>query len=180
LPVANFFADPSCAIIGLETIISGIDNHSLRSCDAVILACNTAHILAEHIVRRTGIKLHSLIEQVEKDIKLRNITKLGVVASPVTIKKKLFNIAGVELIAPTNAEQNQLERIIGEIIDGKNPVDATAEIESVIENLFSRGAQSVVLGCTELELSLRNNMDSKLIRPLNSSVGAIFAKLVYN
>ncbi|MDB5182953.1 MAG: amino acid racemase [Candidatus Saccharibacteria bacterium] len=180
LPVTNFFANPEHAQKGVATIFSGIEKHSLATCDDVIIACNTAHILAEEITDKTRIKLRSLIERTHKEIVVRGHKRVGIIASPTTLKKRLFAFSGVDLVLPTTKEINTLERIIGEVINGKSTSEVKEEVEEIVSRLFSLGVDAVILGCTELEMILRDSKHTDLIKPLNLTIKSIFEGTIEN
>lgn len=160
--------------MALRTINNEVKRHSLASCDHVILVCNTAHLLADGIVAETNINLSSLIEQVRSDVQKRGVKRLGLVASPTSIEAELFKFKGVELIAPTPTQTKILKRIIGEVIDGSDPRLHAKELKGIISTLLIRGATDVLLGCTELELVMRDTENKRFIKPLEQTISSLF------
>ena len=90
LPVDDFSSDTNKKSAARRLIIQSVKRHQLVKCDEVILACNTAHIIAAEVQGATGIVLNSLIENVQTEIRQKGFKKIGIVASPTTIKLSLF------------------------------------------------------------------------------------------
>jgi aspartate racemase len=64
-----------------------------------------------------------------------------------------FAAAGLELLRPEAAECHEINRIImDELVYGAHKPESTAYLRRVIAGLKARGAEAVVLGCTELPL----------------------------
>lgn len=148
--------------------------HRLQDCDAVILACNTAHIIAPELEKKTHVPLKSLIFTTKQTVASLGFTKVGLVASPTSIKLGLFETENTQLILPNVHQLTQLASMIHGVISGKPPNLYTPELEEIITALFKQGAQSVVVGCTELELIMAKSNVERLIRPLELTIAKIF------
>ncbi len=109
----------------------------------------------------------SLIEIIQTEIKQKGIEKLGVVASPTSIRIGLFNRKGTDIIAPHHSQITTIENAIAAIINGDSPARHQESIDNIINSLFGRGATHVLLGCTELELIKQDSRDKRLIKPLH-------------
>jgi aspartate/glutamate racemase len=60
---------------------------------------------------------------------------------------------GLEIVLPEPADQPEVNRIIyDELVHGKVLDRSRRTVVSLLDGLWDRGAQGVVLGCTELEL----------------------------
>ncbi len=177
MPVENFFADRSKEHEGLTTLMRASLLHSLEKCDEVIIACNTAHIHAEKIVDSTGINLTSIVDEALFAINKLGIKNLGIVASPTSLKVELFKLREIKIIKPLPHHKKLLEEIIGDIIDGDDPLNRAVDVKHIITSLFEQGATHVLLGCTELELVMSKSSDERLIRPLEITIKNLLERI---
>ena len=78
------------------------------------------------------------------------------------MRERLEQQFGLQVLVPDEAERAQLHRIIYEELCVGQISDASRKIyQQAIESLAARGAQAVVLGCTEIGL---------LIKPADSAL----------
>jgi aspartate racemase len=74
---------------------------------------------------------------------------------------------GIEVLVPQVHEQRLLDRIIRtELIRGNYPLGSRASVMDIIASMAGRGAEAVILGCTELPLLLR---DAEAVLPVLDS-----------
>lgn len=129
--------------------------------DFVILACNVWHIAADRFMEDVKIPLLHILDPTGDAIREKKLTKVALVGSKGTMASEFFvNQAkkrfGVDVIVP--AVQEQL--IIGDIIVNELSKDiftdrSRAAYLKVFESLRRRGAEGVVLGCTEIPLLVK-------------------------
>jgi len=136
----------------------------------VILACNTAHLFADELVLRTGMPLSSLVSNTESKVREMGIKKLGIISSPTSMRFGVFNFDDVELVRPTPPQMRKLETVIEGVIAGQHPGSHIETLRHITDDLLERGAEAIVLGCTELELVLKDADDHRFITPLRNTV----------
>ena len=99
-----------------------------------------------------------MIELVAKKCVQRGFNKVGLLGTPVLIKSGLYEQElkknEVELVLPTDNEVKIADSIIRDVLAGQKSVDKKQEYIGALNDLFSRGAQSIILGCTELPLAI--------------------------
>ncbi|KKQ33678.1 MAG: Aspartate racemase [Candidatus Nomurabacteria bacterium GW2011_GWA1_37_20] len=136
----------------------------------LVIACNTAHILIEELQSVSKIPFISMINEVAKQVNRDRINKVGLMATPSTIKyalyQKALKIKGVNTIIPKRKEQALLEKIIRNVLRGKIAEQDRQKLVSVSDSLKQRGAQAIILGCTELPLIF----PEKYVLPVYNSV----------
>lgn len=173
LPIEDFSRNAELSNKALEQIVAGINLHNFQVFDNVILACNTAHILTDEIVKRTNIKLKSLIKISQDEIRNRNVSCVGVVCSPVSHKINLHNFDNCFVIKPNKEQSLIVANIIHSLIAGVDIEILREKLIPIVNKLFYNGAEAVVLGCTELEMIMHGNKDVRLIMPLDLVVSSI-------
>ena len=137
----------------------------------MVIACNTAHLLLPELEKQSGRAFVSLIGTTINAARARHIQKVGLMASPTTLKTKLYANAlaaeGIDILVPTTKEQQVIERVIRSVIAGKNPKGSTMVLQHIVRHMQLQGAQSVILGCTELSVVFAGVKDPFLLDPLD-------------
>lgn len=129
----------------------------LEAAGAHLLAipCNTAHYFYESICRAVDIPILNIISETAKFCKHLGVSRIGVLATEGTAAsgayEKYLEEYSVSVVPLTDSEQDAVSRIIFEQIKcGREP--DLCSFRSVIKSLRERGAELIVLGCTELSL----------------------------
>lgn len=143
--VDDFIADPGKKLGALNYINACLRDINLESVDCGFIACNTAHLLFDDLQQTTGGRLISMIETVKESVAGQ---KIGLVATPATISSGLYG----EAIAPDEAGVLKIEEIIRQVISGVPARDLAGGLQIEIEKLKNRGAEKVILGCSELSI----------------------------
>lgn len=121
------------------------------------------------IERILGIEIASLIDAVMTKVTGDTLQNVGVLGSPTTIKSRLFHDViekqHLAVTAPKEEDLEQLEEIIRSVIANNVNAQTLEKANSLIDDLIAKGAEKVILGCTELSTLGLNRNDT--IDPLN-------------
>lgn len=124
----------------------------------------------------------SLIDVTIQELVKQKLTVVGLLASPTTIKSKLYEKAtaevGIRLLVPSGNEQEIVEEAIRSVIANQHPNNA--KILTVANDLAKRGAQKVILGCSELSVLLAGVDTTTLIDPLTIVTKQLFGRDTLN
>jgi len=126
--------------------------------DFVVICTNTMHIMAEEIQNRAGVEVLHIADATGREIKSRGLKKVGLLGTKFTMekdfyKKRLEEKYGIQTIIPDEKDREEVHRIIfGELCAGMIKPASRERLKKAIEGLDARGAQGVVLGCTEIPL----------------------------
>lgn len=144
-----------------QLVIAG-RNLKMSGADALVLCVNTAHMFADVIERDVKLPLLHIIDFAGKtirDVGLKKVALLG--TKPVMqgsfMTDRLREKFGVEVVIPGEEACVKMHEIIfGPLADGVVS-DETRKfyIENATE-LIGKGAQGVVLACTELQFVLKD------------------------
>lgn len=134
--------------------------------DFIILATNTMHKVAKNIKEKIDIELFHIADATISVLKSKNIKKIVLLGTKYTLKdgflKDKFIKNGFEIFIPNDDEINLVNDIIfDELCLGEVKKDSYEIYKNIIENFKSKGAEAVVLGCTEIGL-LINEANSPL------------------
>lgn len=131
--------------------------HRLESqqVECIAIPCMTAHYFHEELSKVEVPIIHG-IRKTAQVLYDAGVKKVGIMATDGTIKSKIFQREieefGMEAILPDEANQRMIMKMIYEDVKAGKMTDI-AEFMQVKEHFIKeRGAQAVVLGCTELSL----------------------------
>lgn len=156
--VEDFISDQSKIIPAQKILSSRVRTFNRQNVSMVVMARNTAHILHSKLSSISKAPFPSIIDLVVKravDKKLKNI---GILASPMTIKTKLFENslrkAGLNPSTPDQSFQNFLEKIIRNVISNSVTQSEIKLFELKTKKFITRHRlDGLILGCTELPLA---------------------------
>jgi aspartate racemase len=134
--------------------------HRLEQAGAhVLLICsNTMHRCADDIEAACAIPLIHIMDPTGEAIRAAGLTKVGLIGTRFTMeqdfcRQRLTDRHGIEVIVPDADDRAVVHRVIyEELIAGRIEDTSRIAYRGVIARLATRGAQAIVLGCTEIML----------------------------
>src|SRR3990167_8062552 len=60
--------------------------------DFIVIPCNTVHVFIDEVRKSVNIPVLSIVEETTKFLKKRKIEEVGILATPTTIKNKLYDL----------------------------------------------------------------------------------------
>ncbi len=126
--------------------------------ELVAILSNTGHFAAGEVAQAAGVPLVHMVSEVAKGIRAAQpqLQRLGLLATGFAADAPFFGRwleqeAGFTVLRPGAGEQSALdEAIFGPLARGQSTPEVLAGIEALCTALQQRGAQGVLLGCTEL------------------------------
>ena len=130
--------------------------------DFVIIATNTMHKVLDEIRAGIEIPVLSLMDAVAEAILKRGIKTVGLLGTRFTMEMEFYKAAlaerGIEVLIPDADDREYVDRVIyDELVAGVIRDEARAGFIRIIGDLVSRGAEGVILGCTEIPLLVRES-----------------------
>lgn len=125
-----------------------------------LIAANTLHIVFDRVATRSPIPLISIVDATAQAVAEAGLTTVGLLGTRFTMEKAFFRHGlarhGIGALVPEPEERELIHRIIyEELVQGEVREEARVQVLKIIERLAHRGAQGVILGCTELPLLVR-------------------------
>jgi aspartate racemase len=125
--------------------------------EAIALATNTMHVVADDIRAAVTVPFVDIVDTVVA--RLQGQHAVGLLGTAYTMSSDLYPKrlapAGVEVVVPAGADAALVHRVIyEELVHGVLRPESRSDLRDVIARLVARGAQTVLLGCTELGLLL--------------------------
>jgi len=130
----------------------------LAGADCIVLCTNTMHKVADAIAGAVRIPFLHITDATATVIEAAGIRRVGLLGTRFTMEedfylKRLAGQAQVEVLVPNAADRAVVDRIIfEELCLGRVLDDSRAEYLRIIAELIARGAEGIVLGCTEIML----------------------------
>lgn len=156
VPVPDFISNLENKQASLALLCDRVKRLGLFEPDVFCICCNTAHIFLEELQKCTKSLFVSLINTVSAEVKKKKIAKVGIMATPVTIKSGLYQKSlrklGVEVVLPKRCELEKIEGVIRRVLSGKVRGQDASLLLGIAKALRNRGAEGIILGCTELPL----------------------------
>ncbi len=129
--------------------------------DFIVLCTNTMHKLADQIIANINIPFLHIADATAEKIVGRNIRKIGLLGTRFTMehdfyKGRLIHNFGLEVIVPEQVDRDIVHRVIyDELVQGKIVDASRGEYRRIIELLIAQGVEGIILGCTEIELLVK-------------------------
>jgi len=125
--------------------------------DFLVLCTNTMHKVAPAIEAAVGIPLLHIADPTAAAIKRAGFTKVGLLGTRLTMDepfmKERLSREGLQILTPERSDRGSVDRIIyEELCQGVLAEASRAQYRSIIGRLVERGAQAIILGCTEISL----------------------------
>jgi aspartate racemase len=140
--------------------------------DCILICTNTMHLVAGEVARMSGLPLIDIIDETAEAIRSAGCRRPLLLATRYTMKHGFYSermlAQGVDTILPDPDERHALHRIIfEELCTGKILGGSASAINEMVMQGARRGADSVILGCTEIQLLL--NADSLCLPGFDST-----------
>lgn len=129
--------------------------------DMIIICTNTMHKMAEDMEKHINVPLLHIADATALKIKDYGLKKIGLLGTKFTMeqdfyKGRLINNYGLEVIVPDTEERQIIHDIIyNELCLGEIKESSKLSYIKVIDNLEKKGAEGVILGCTEIPLLIK-------------------------
>ena len=136
--------------------------------DFLIIATNTMHKMAPRIASAVAIPLLHIADCAAEALKKAGIKKAGLLGTKPTMEMDFYRDiladGGIEILIPEEDDRAELHRIIfEELCRGIVSEESRQKGLAMIDRLTRKGAEGLLLGCTELAMLFRpEDTDSPL------------------
>jgi len=125
--------------------------------DFIVIATNTMHKVVDEIQRAINIPVLNLLDVVAESLLEKGITKTGLLGTRYTMEEGFYSAGlakhGIEVVVPEYKDRDLVHRVIyDELIKGVILPSSKEEFRCIVNDLQQKGAQGVVLGCTEIPM----------------------------
>ena len=141
----------------LSEIARGLEK---AGADVVLICTNTMHKVAQEVAASVQIPLLHIADATFEALDRKNIRRVGLLGTKYTMQQDFIKgrlaERGLEVLIPEDNDMEMINRVIfDELCVGKILPESKREFLKVIEKLQNRGAEGVILGCTEIGLLVK-------------------------
>jgi aspartate racemase len=136
-------------------------------CEVLVLCTNTMHRVASAVEAAVSIPFVHIADATADAVRAAGLARVGLLATGYTMEQdfyvgRLRERHGLDVLVPGEADRREVHRVIyEELCLGVVRDESRAEYRRVMERLAGRGAEAILLGCTEIDL-LVDQSDSAL------------------
>ncbi|XKH59021.1 aspartate/glutamate racemase family protein [Halomonas sediminis] len=128
----------------------------------VVLCTNTMHKVAAQIEQAVSIPLLHIADATARELLSNSITCVGLLGTQFTMEQAFYRdrleAHGIRVMVPDAPQRDLVHSVIyHELCRGVVSPDSKAAYLDVIASLADRGAQGVILGCTEIGLLIQGS-----------------------
>lgn len=131
-----------------------------------LIAANTLHRVYDAVAKESPIPLVHIVDALAVAIHAEGCSTVGLLGTRYTMKESFYSdrltLHNIATLVPTRQVQEEIHRVIHEeLARGILRPSSKATYLQIIDSLARRGAEGIILGCTEIPL-LINEADSTL------------------
>ncbi|KMO28084.1 aspartate racemase [Methylobacterium aquaticum] len=129
--------------------------------DFVVICTNTMHRMADDVQAAIGLPLLHIADPTAERIRAAGHRRVGLLGTAFTMEQDFYKgrLAvrhGLDVLVPEAEDRAEVHRVIyEELVQGRVMPASRDAYRSVIARLVERGAEAVILGCTEIMLLVR-------------------------
>ena len=144
-----------------QALIAAAQGLERAGANLVVLCTNTMHKVADDIQTSIQIPFLHIADATAEQIKTQGLTTVGLLGTRFTMEQdfyvgRLTQRYGLRVLIPDSAEREMIHRVIyDELCLGDITAASKAQYLAVIDRLIERGAQGIILGCTEIGLLIQ-------------------------
>lgn len=131
--------------------------------DFILICTNTMHKMAEAVQKNIAVPLLHIADAAAEKVKAEGFCKVGLLGTLFTMeesfyKGRLNDKYGLQVLIPDKAERERVHQVIfEELCMGKIRQSSKEDYIRIINRLAEKGAEGIILGCTEIGLLVGKN-----------------------
>ncbi len=145
--------------------------------ELLVMHCNTVHYFHDRVAKELSVPLLHIPEETARALAAAGVRKAGILATNGTRQAGVYDKAlskeNLSAVWPQEEAQDLLMSVIYDYIKaGKTGWDKEG-ISAMIREMKERGAERIVIGCTEIPLILRELDEYKGVEEFTEDLGFI-------
>ena len=139
-------------------LIESAKSTEAAGADFLIICTNTMHKVVDEIEANISIPVLHIADATAKALVADGIGKVGLLGTRFTMeqdfyKQRLVNHFGIDVIVPDGKERSIIHDVIyNQLCQGIIDDHSREQYLTIINGLYEKGAEAVILGCTEIAL----------------------------
>ncbi len=129
--------------------------------DCLVVCTNTMHLMADQVQAHIRIPLLHIADATGEAVRARKLKRVGLLGTRFTMEKdfykgRLQDKYGLQVLIPDEKDRETIHSILyDELCLGKIAQRSKDAFREIIAKLETRGAQGIILGCTEIPLIVK-------------------------
>lgn len=143
------------------SMIDGARRVERAGADFLVICTNTMHKMAPEVSRAIDIPLLHIADATAWKIKANGLKRVALLGTKFTMEQdfyrgRLHEKYGLEVLIPSDADREAVNEIIyQELVLGVIEPTSKTKYLKIIDGLLQRGAEGIILGCTEIGLLIQ-------------------------
>lgn len=144
-----------------DALSSAAQGIQAAGADFLIICTNTMHKVAPAIEKAISIPVLHIADATGAELKANNHRKVGLLGTAFTMEQSFYKDRiqekfGIEVITPNTDDRARIHEVIySELCLGQIRDESRQDYLDIVERLSDAGAESIILGCTEIPLLLK-------------------------
>jgi len=144
-----------------EMLLGGAKHLKNSGASVILLAANTMNMFAERMEAEIKLPVIHIATVTANTIKEKGLKKIGLLGTKFTMEMDFFKnklkAHEIETIIPDDADREFIHHtIFEELGKGILKEETKARYIEIIDKLHKKGAEGVILGCTEIPLLIKD------------------------
>jgi aspartate racemase len=140
-----------------ERLIDGAERLQRAGADMVVMCANTMHHEAEAVARAVPLPLLHICDCAAAKIRADGLKRVSLLGTRYTMVEDFYkdrlHANGLDVFVPDKADRETVHRVIfEELVHGRIEPASRAAYRELIARQVEKGAQAVILGCTEIPM----------------------------
>lgn len=139
-------------------ILSSTAQQLERSGAEIILICtNTMHLLHSEVQQSVNVPVLHIADVAAAAVLAQGIERVALLGTAFTMERDFYKdriaLHGIDVFVPAPAQRDAVHNaIFGELAVGVVSDKTRTEFRAIIDDLVEKGAEGIILGCTEIEM----------------------------
>ncbi|PRZ14274.1 aspartate racemase [Laceyella sediminis] len=157
-----------------QYLASGINQLEKAGADFAVISANMPHVLFDDIVKRVSLPLIHIADTVAEAAQAKGYKKVSLLGTMATMNASFYpdrlSKYQIECIVPDEPQKEMVHQVLeNELFKGVIKEESKTAYLKLIHELKERGAEAVILGCTEIPMLINSEnsplplLDSSLI-----------------
>ncbi|MFI8461967.1 aspartate/glutamate racemase family protein [Kitasatospora sp. NPDC085464] len=143
-----------------EVLAAAARSLEAAGADLLLICTNTMHKVAGHVEAAVSVPLLHLADATAAAVRAAGLRRVGLLGTAFTMEQDFYRgrlaSGGLDVLVPDADARALVHRVIyEELCVGVVREESRAAYRRVIGDLVAAGAEGIVLGCTEIELLVR-------------------------
>ncbi len=141
-----------------QLLITAAQNLEKGGADFAVICTNTMHCVFDEVKSQIAIPMLHIADAAGEKVKSQGLRRIGLLGTKFTMeedfyRERLIRNYGLEVLIPVEEERATVHDVIyNELCKGQIHRESRDRYITIIDNLVKKGAEGIILGCTEIGL----------------------------